>query len=142
MIDMKKMLLILCLFLLSSCGSKYYVLSVGEKNITVGKDDPSVLEGTNIEYETYIDEKDNEILKEIYLIVDSTNEEIKINNKEIASSVKETCNELGGEYSYDLTETCLIHKTVNVRENYIIIRGNILNDNVDEVDNITIGIDC
>jgi len=137
---MKKLLLVLCLFMLSACGNKYYVISVGEEKITVGKD-TTIPTNENINYKTYTDKKGNEVLSEISFLVDDVDSEIKINDVSINDSVKSLCDSFNGEYSYKLNETCLIHKTVSNRENYIIISGNILNDNVDKIDNITVGYD-
>ena len=138
---MKKILLVLCLLLLTGCKDNYYVLTLNEKTITVGKDTKEVIEDEKIQYETFVDKKENEILKSISFNVEDINKKMKIDEYELTKGVKETCEDLSGEHSYSLNEACLISKTVKNRENYIIIRGNVLNDDVDEIDNITVGYD-
>lgn len=140
---MKKIIiLIFLLLILTSCGAKkedFYNVTLEDKTIAVGYDKVDLLDNLHINsYKTYIDKKDNEILDYIeFYVKDLSNENVYIDDYQ-TKSIKNTCNDLGGEIVSNNGDACVLYKQVKDNNNIIILHGNILADDTDKIDRIEI----
>ena len=137
---MKKIVVLLLLILLSGClFNKYYAVTFDDVTITVGKDDTSVLNDKVDSYEASSDSKGNEYLSKIVVYLDDLdNKEVKIDNYIISKGIKDSCSDLNGEYIENNGEACLITKTIRGKANSITLYGDLLSDDIDEVNRIEV----
>lgn len=142
---MRKILcLLLALLTISGCAAKpkhFYNLKINENVIVVGYDDPSVLENLNYinNFTTYFDKKENEHLESIEIYIDDLPvSTIMINDNVLSDSIETNCTNLKGELVLNNGKACVLKKTVKKKNNYIIMTGDILDDNPDKLDRIQI----
>lgn len=144
---MKKILFILLLLLLTSCGTKrssFYELKYNDSSVVVGCDNISIVENDEYidSYSYYLNKNDEPILSKLVLYVDDLdNKNIYIDNHLLNEGIKETCASLKGELIDHNGYACLINKTVNKRENYILIYGDILADDINKINRIEVYYD-
>lgn len=139
----KKLLIIAICLILTGCGKvnkeDLYTVNIEGIDISVGYDDSSVLANTISEYETITDKDEKEILDKIVVYIKDLNSPtITIDGLSITSSISETCELFNGELTNKNGYVCLISKRVKKHDNYILIYGDILSDNVDEVDRVEV----
>ena len=143
MLNVKKIItLLFVLTMLIACSAKkqeYFSLFINGKEVVVGYDAVDALAGIEIEnFDSYKkDEKEIITYAEVY----TNNQIITINGISINQSIKQTCSDFNGEFIEKNGEACYISKRVNGRENYIILHGDILADDIDVVDRIEIAYD-
>lgn len=130
----KKIFIFLLILLLTSCGvnkKNLYHVVVNEEEIIVGYN-----KADNI-FTSFEDKKQDEegILTSATFYVKDYDAPIIINDIELSSSINENLILYEGYMSGD---ACVIEKKVSGKINRIIIYNNILNDNLDEVDHITV----
>lgn len=140
---MKKLsILILLIFLIACSNSRQedlYTININGQDITVGYDGIDTLNSYIDSYTTFIDNKDKEVLDKIVVYVNDVNGNISIDGTPIGDSIAQTCTSLNGEYSNkENGDVCLLSKRVKKHDNYIIIYGDILNDDLDKVDRIEV----
>lgn len=145
---MKKLLLIIILILLCGCSQNkkedYYSLTYGAINVTPGFDNYDLFEQnediTKVEYRT--NEKEENIVSYVEVYIDESKSVVPmINDYTITNGIKETCNDLNGELIEKNGCACYISKRVKNRENYIILHGDILDDDINIIDRIEIAYD-
>ena len=142
---MKKFIIIFTLLLLFGCSPKredFYNLKVGESLFVVGFDD--YIEDNNFinDYSFFEDEKGNKKLNYIEMYIDDTNgEAIFIDDYKLKESISNTCSDLNGDLVEKNGHACVLHKAIKNNENIITISGDILDDNLDKIDRITIKYD-
>lgn len=143
--DMRKTIsLLLILLIVSGCAAKpkhFYNLKIGEDIIVVGYDNPDILYGKDYinSYTTYLDKKENEHLESIEIYVDDLPTSLIMLNEDVLSdSIENTCINLKGEFISKNGNACVLHKTVKKKDNYVILTGDILDDNPDKLDRIQI----
>ena len=130
------------MILISGCKAKredFYRLSFDGNEIAVGYDSIRLLDGVSgIEaYGTYLDRKEEEIINKLVIYLDDLNDPlIYIDDYPLNKGIKESCADLSGELIEKNGYACFIGKTVNKRENYIILYGDILDDDIDKIDRI------
>lgn len=138
---MKKILIIFLCLILVGCGNikkeDLYLLNINGNEITVGYDDSSLVNDYVDEYTTMISD-DKEVLDKMVVYVKDVDGYISIDNNVLGSSISETCSLLNGELTNNNGNVCLISKRVNKHDNYILIYGDILSDNLDEIDRIEV----
>lgn len=139
---MKKYILLILLFLLSACGQikqdDLYTLNINGSNITVGYDSLDKINDMIDSYSFYIDKKDNEILNKLVVYLADANNNISIDGINVTDRISETCTLLNGELKTKNGYVCLISKRVKKHDNYILIYGDILNDDLDKTDRIEV----
>ena len=144
---MKKLFILLSLFLLVSCKYKredFYMLRYEDKEIVVGYDTIEKIEDDeNIDdYKYYLNEDDEKIINGIVIYVeDLDNPNIYIDDYLLDKGIKETCDDLEGEFIEKNGHACLISKNVYKRANYILIYGDILDGDIDKINRIEIYYD-
>ena len=140
---MKRLLVLLLCILLVSCKAKredYYRLSFDGMDIAVGYDGTEVLgDPYDIDsYETFTDDKDNVRLKSLVVYLYDVYSDVWIDDYKLTRGIKDTCKDLKGDFIDKNGHACFIGKEVNGRENYIILYGDILSDDLDRIDRIEI----
>lgn len=139
---MKKLLIVLILLLLVGCATKreeYYVLSFDDKSIAVGYDNVEALEGINIDsYSTYLNKKEEEIINKVVIYVNDINSLIHLDNYPLNKGIKETCGDLKGELINNNGYACVLEKEVDKGHDYVIIYGDILDDDINRIDRIEV----
>lgn len=144
---MKKLFILLSLFLLVSCKYKredFYMLRYEDKEIVVGYDTIEKIEDDEDidDYKYYLNEDDEKIINGIVIYVeDLDNPNIYIDDYLLDKGIKETCDDLEGEFIKKNGHACLISKNVYKRANYILIYGDILDDDIDKINRIEIYYD-
>lgn len=149
---LKKIFVILILLFTTSCSIEkkdYYNFSIDNYKIVVGYDDSKYLKNA---FE--INNNELLLLNKHFANV-GFNEDIiscfefnlkdygsifKIDDIELDKSIKNNCEMLNGEYFYKQTKGCIIQKQVGENTNAIIMYGDILNDDLDELSKIEIYI--
>ena len=139
---MKKLLIIFIAILLVGCATKreeYYVLSFDDKSIAVGYDNVEVLEGINVDsYSTYLNKKEEEIINKIVIYVDDIGSLIYLDDYPLNKGIKETCGNLKGELINNNGYACVLEKEVDKGHDYIVIYGDILDDDINRIDRIEV----
>ena len=139
---MKKLLIILLLLLLVGCVTKreeYYVLSFDDKSIAVGYDGIDVLEGINIDsYSTYLNKKEEEIIGNVVIYADDIGSLMYLDDYSLNKGIKETCADLKGELINNNGYACVLEKEVDKGHDYVIIYGDILDDDINRINRIEI----
>lgn len=139
---MKKIVLFIFLIVLSACGQirqeDLYTLNVDGVDITVGYDDVSVINDSIDSFTSYLDKDENDILNKIVVYLNDTNGNISLDGTTITSSISETCSLLNGELENKNGYVCLISKRVKKHDNYVLIYGDILSDDLDKTDRIEV----
>ena len=133
----KKILVILCLLLLTSCGvnkKNLYKLTINDEDVYVGY---SKKEDISLEFDS-VKVDDKGIIKEITIYPKDYDSSISINNVEIDDSISVNKEMYKG---YDSNGACVIDKKVSGKINRIIFYNNILNNDLDELDHITISFE-
>lgn len=139
---MKKIILLLLLILLSACGNikqeDLYTLNVDGQDITVGYDGIEVINEKIDSYSTYTDKNENEILNKVVVYLADTEGNVLIDGTLITCSISETCSLLNGELENKNGYVCLVSKRVKKHDNYVLIYGDILDDNLDKTDRVEV----
>lgn len=141
---MKKILILLiALLLLCGCAAKkedYYNLNYDGALIVVGYDSVDMINGLDYidSYTTYINDKEEEKLESIVIYPKDRPAIISIDDTMLNDSIESNCELLNGEMINNNGKACVIHKTVDDKENYIIMYGDILSDDIDELDRLEI----
>ena len=137
-VNIKKIILLVLLVLLSSCQrikrTDFYVLNIGEDSIAVGYDDKSFIKDYIDEYEI----NEEEYIDKIVLYLKDVEDNVSIDDYMLNKGIKETCADLNGEYIEKRGHVCLISKRVNKHDNYILLYGDILADDLDKIDRIEV----
>lgn len=132
------------LIALQGCAAKpknFYNLSINDDLIVVGYDDPIVLMGKDYinSYTSYLDKKEVEHLESIEIYIDDLpSSTIMLNDAILSDSIETNCTNLKGEFIKHNGNACVIKKTVKKKNNYVILTGDILDDNPDKLDRIQI----
>ena len=153
---MKKIIVLIVLVILIGCSTKkedYYNFSIDNYNITIGYDDYDYLSTVfdigeeeftlvnkhfaNYEY-GIIDKK--EVITYLEFYIKDFGSIYKIDDIELSKSIKQNCESFAGEYIDKKTKGCIIQKQVGDYTNAIILSGDILNDDLDELSKIEIYI--
>lgn len=140
---MKKLFIIIFLFLLTACGKvrqdDLYTLNINGIDVTVGYDDSSKINDYIDSYTSLIDDKGNEYLDKIVVYPNDYNLAISVDGIALTSSISESCTLLNGEYSDSKNgEVCLLAKRVKKHDNYVLLYGDILSDNLDKLDRVEV----
>ena len=133
----KKILVILCLLLLTSCGvnkKNLYKLTINDEDVYVGY---SKKEDLSLEFDS-IKVDDKGVIKEITIYPKDYDSSIFINNIEIDNSISINKEMYKG---YESNGACVVDKKVSGKINRIIFYSNILNTDSDELDHITISFE-
>ena len=144
---MKKLAVILLVMLLCGCSAKredFYSLSFDGHDISVGYDGVDLIRDlkTVDAYGSYLNDKDEEILNKLVVYTDDLDDpEVTVDGYKLVKGIKETCKDLDGELIENNGFACLIGKEVKGRENYIIIYGDILDDDINRIDRIEVYYD-
>lgn len=140
----KTIRLFILLLLISGCAAKpkhFYNLKIGEDVIVVGYDDSSVLVNKDYinSYTTYLDKKELEHLESLEIYIDDLSSSIiMINDVILSDSIETNCTNLKGELVNNNGKACVLKKIVKKKNNYIILTGDILDDNIDKLDRIQV----
>lgn len=170
---MKKIVLILMMFLLTSCTSRsdYFTFGFDDYRLTPGYDKGSYLDiafdferqetlTLNQTYESEfnllgnyafkaeltnlnkkdISYEDATLTKLTIYLKDLGNRQFSINEEPLDSSIKNSCDKYNGQYVERNGKACLIESEVKDKNNYIIMYGDILGIDQDQLDHIEIGI--
>lgn len=135
------------IILLCSCSTKredYYNLKFSDYDITVGYDELSLIEDINVidDFDYYINEDEEKIINKLVIYLeDLDNPIIYIDDIKLENSIKDNCELFSGELINTNGYACLISKEVAKRENYILLFGNILDDNLDELKRVELYYD-
>ena len=130
----KKILVVLCLLLLTSCGvnkKNLYKLTINDEDIYVGYTKSEEISTSFDELEV----NDKGVITKITLYPKDYESSVSINNIEIENSISTDKEMYNG---YDSNGVCIVDKKVSGKINRIIFYSNILNDDIDELDHITI----
>ena len=133
----KKILVILCLLIITSCGvnkNNLYKLTINEEDIFVGY---SKEENISFSFDE-IEADDKGIITKITIYPKDLNNPLYINNIEIDDSISINQEMFKG---YESNGACVVEKKVSGKINRIIFYNNILNDNLDELDHISISFE-
>ncbi|MBR0462622.1 MAG: hypothetical protein IJJ00_07915 [Erysipelotrichaceae bacterium] len=139
---MKKLLLLLLIVIISGCAAKredFYSLSFDGNDIAVGYDGTEMLDGVSgiDNYAYYLNDKEEKIISRLVIYLDDLNDPlVYIDDYPLNKGIKESCADLDGELIEKNGYACFIGKEVYKRENYIILYGDILDDDIDEIDRI------
>ena len=140
---MKKIgLFLLLLILLSSCASKqrakFYNVQYKDIDLAVGYDEEDVVkDNINIdEYHVEEIKKKKIVTKAVIYIND--NSPFIIDGEALTSGIKDSCEKYNGKYSDEVAESCVINKRVKNKDNYIVLYGDILDDDIDAIDRVEI----
>jgi len=139
---MRKLFVILIsLLCLSACTTKrddFYVFNYGVKSIAVGYDE--TCDEFISSKKTYNEDSKKEIITyaEAYIkdLADNGYLHYSINDVELDTSVKSNCEKLNGRLVENKGYTCVISKNVDDKLLILELHGNVLNDNMDELDHI------
>lgn len=140
---MKKIILIVLLLLtVVGCSPKkeeYYNLTFENTTVAVGFDQVDILSELHVNsYTTHFNKKEEEIVDYIEVYVnDLSSKDIYLNGYKL-ESIKNTCGNLNGKLVSNNGNACVLHNYLNDTENIVILYGNILNDNSDEIDRIEV----
>ncbi len=136
--NIKKTILIVLLVILSSCQrvkrTDFYVLNIGEDSIVVGYDDETFIKDYLDEYEI----NEEGYIDKIVLYLKDVDEDISIDDYLLNKGIEETCGDLEGEYLEKNGHVCLISKRVNRHDNYVLLYGDILSDDLDKIDRVEV----
>ena len=144
---MKKLLTLTAILLLCACSAKredFYSLSFDGNTISVGYDKAEVLEGIEgiDSYGTYLNDKQEAIISKLVIYLNDLNSPlVMIDERPLSSGIMETCLDLDGELIEKNGYVCLIGKEVGNKENYIMIYGDILDDDLNRIDRIEVYYD-
>ena len=130
----KKIFIILFSLLLVSCSvnkKNLYHIKVNGEEIIVGY---SKKDNIFTSFDDYKIDEEGVLTSGTFYIKDY-NEPIYIDDVELSLSIVENCALFEGYMSND---ACVIEKKVSGRINRIVLYNNILNDNLDELDHITL----
>lgn len=169
---MKKIVLILMMFLLCSCVSRddYFTFGFDDYRLTPGYDKGSYLDivfdfekaetlAPNQTFESNfnllgnyafkaelsnLNKKDinyeNATLTKLTIYLkDLGNRQFSINEEPLDPSIKNNCDKYNGQYIERNGKACLIESEVKDKNNYIIMYGDILAIDQDQIDHIEIG---
>jgi len=139
---MRKAILILIMALfLSACAAKrddFYVFKYGVKSVAVGYDE--TCDDFITSKKTYDEDKKKEIITyaEAYVkdLADNGYLHYSIGDVELDTSVKSNCEKLNGRLVENKGYTCVISKNTDDKLLILELHGNILNDDMDELDHI------
>ena len=130
----KKLLVLICLVLVTSCSvnkKDLYKLTVNEEEIIVGYSKQESIFNTFEEIES--DEKG--IISKITIYPKDYDAPVLINDIELGSSISNVISLFEG---YESNGAGIVEKKVHGKINRIVFYNNILNDDLDELDHITI----
>ena len=157
---MKKLFVLIMLVMISACHSvkreDYYIFSFNNYTLSVGYDDVAFLELT-----FYLDRKDEleaqETVEDIdlyffetmssekaivtrlkYYLDDFPMESYQIDGIPLSSSIRENCEVFHGEYVERNGKACLFGKKVDGKDNAVLLKGDMLNIDQDELESIEI----
>jgi len=139
---MKKILIILITLLcLTACAAKrddFYVFGYGTKSIAVGYDEECDEFINN--KKTYDEDKKKDIITyaEAYVkdLADNGYLHYSIDGIDLDTSVKSNCEKLNGRLVENNGYTCVISKNTDDKLLILELHGNVLNDDMDELDHI------
>lgn len=137
---LKKLLIILNLFILVGCSSSredYYILSFNNESIAVGYDDVNDVDTSLLDSFSTISNKDKNIVSSITVYTSDVGD-IYLNGTILNKGIKETCDVLNGEYGEKNGHVCLLSKRVHGHNNYILLYSDILSDDLDKIDHIVV----
>lgn len=143
----KKISILFLILLLVACNQKrdnFYNLKFDDLDISVGYDNISLIEGNDLidDYSYFLNEENEKIINKLVIYVDDLNDPlIKIDDYLLNKGIKDTCDDLNGELIDNNGYACIIHKNIYKRENFIIIYGDILNDDIDSINRIEVYYD-
>ena len=136
---MKKIVtLLLVLILLFGCAAKkeeFYSLKFNGQELVVGFDE-TVDETLPIEY-GMTELKKKTVLGKVVLYLNDVDGHVYLNDYEL-NSIKDTCSAFSGEYIEKNGHACVIGKRIKKHDNYVVLYGDILSDNIDKVDRIEV----
>lgn len=147
---MKKVFCLLTIMFLFGCSierNEYYSFSIDDYKIVVGYDNREYLENVfeinNNEMKLinthFANAEFNEdIISYFEFNIRDYGNTFKIDDLELNKSIKTNCEILNGEYFDKQTKGCIIQKQVGEKTNAIIMYGDILNDDLDELSKIEI----
>lgn len=142
---MKKLLVLFIVLLLAGCSPKkedFYNLTFDGITIAVGYDNTDLIKENNVvdDYSYELNKKEEEIINHLVLYRRDLNNpnSLMIDNYSLSKGIIETCNDLNGELKSNNGNYCLLHKTVDNKENIIVLTGNILNNDIDDIDRIEV----
>ena len=130
----KRLLIILVILLVTSCGvnkKDLYKLTINDEDIYVGHSKKDSVVTSFSELET----DDEGVITKIVLYPSEYDSSILINDVEIDDSISVDTEMYKG---YIVDGQGVIDKSVSGKTNRIIFNNNIFNDNLDELDHITI----
>ena len=130
----KRLLIVLVLLLVTSCGvnkKDLYKLTINDEEIYVGYSKKDSVISSFSEIET----DDEGVITKIVLYPSEYDSSILINDVEIDDSISVDTEMYKG---YIVDGQGVIDKSVSGKTNRIIFNNNIFNDNLDELDHITI----
>ena len=130
----KRILIVLVLLLVTSCGvnkKDLYKLTINDEDIYVGYSKKDSVVSSFSELET----DDEGVITKIVLYPSEYDSSILINDVEIDDSISVDTEMYKG---YIVDGQGVIDKSVSGKTNRIIFNNNIFNDNLDELDHITI----
>ena len=130
----KRILIVLVLLLITSCGvnkKDLYKLTINDEDVYVGYSKKDSVISSFSEIET----DDEGIITKIVLYPSEYDSSILINDVEIDDSISVDTEMYKG---YIVDGQGVIDKSVSGKTNRIIFNNNIFNDNLDELDHITI----
>ena len=167
-IHMKKTLIILLTFILIACAPEekdYYNFYIDDYSITVGYDNDEYLKNVfdfedivlnenetkeNIDLQllgkhfgniNLINYKKKNIVTYFEFNIKDYGSSYKIDDSTLDKSIKTNCDLLGGEYiNKNNVNACIIQKQVGNKTNALIMYGDLLNDDLDELSKIEIHI--
>ena len=140
---MKKIILISLLLLITfGCSPKkeeYYNLTFEDATVAIGFDKVDVLNGLHVNsYTSHLNKKEEEIVDYIEIYVrDLSSKDVYLNDYKL-TSIKNTCKDLNGELVSNNGNACVLHNYLKDTENIVILYGDILSDNNDEVNRIEV----
>lgn len=142
---MKKIIVVLItLSILVACSPKkeeYYNITFEDTTVAVGFDETSILnDSLHINSSKYhLDKKEREIVDYIeFYVKDLSDINIFIDEYKLRTSIKDTCSDLNGELINNKGNACVLHKRVGEGEDIIVMYGDILSDNIDEINRIEV----
>lgn len=130
----KRILVILCLLMLTSCGvnkNNLFKLTINDEDIYVGY---SKIDDINTSFDE-IEVDDKGIITSLTIYPKDYDSTISINNVDIDNSISVNSLMYKG---YDSNGACVVEKNVSGRVNRIVFYNNILNDDLDALDHITL----
>lgn len=132
------------MFLLCACAAskeEFFNVTYNGNSFVVGYDFKELIENSQFEkIETKKDKKENEIVIYVSFYVEE-GKDITIDDVIISDGIKENCNTYDGVLINKNGYACYISKRVNGRENYIILHGDLLNDDINKINRVEVGYD-